>query len=95
MIYFITYILFSVIISLLSLNKRIGFVESLLISLFLTPIVGLAIVLKTKNNILTSHYSMKHTCNTCGDVISQKEKECPSCGTNVEFSYNTNELTFA
>ena len=87
--------MFSVIISLLSLNKRIGFVESLLISLFLTPIVGMAIVLRTKNNILTRHYSMKHACNTCGCMISQKEKECPTCGTDVEFSYNTNELTFA
>jgi rRNA maturation protein Nop10 len=93
--YFITYLILVLAVSLMSLTKRIGFTESLFIGLFLTPIVALIIVLKAKDNIQTHHYTMTHTCTVCGNSGIQEENECSSCGHEVEVVFNESKLTIA
>jgi rRNA maturation protein Nop10 len=95
MIYFIIYILLAFTVALASLTKRIGFAESLFISLFSTPVFGLIIVLKSKDNIITRHFTMKHTCSECGNQGIQEQKVCSICGNKMEISYNESKLTLA
>jgi len=56
MIYLITYLLLALAVSFFSLGKRISYLNVFFISLLFTPIIGLIIVLKTENNIITHHY---------------------------------------
>lgn len=72
----------------MSLGKRISFVEVFFISMFLTPIVGIIAVLKTKSNILKRHYYMTRTCESCDSVGFENEKVCPKCGDVLELSYH-------
>jgi predicted RNA-binding Zn-ribbon protein involved in translation (DUF1610 family) len=95
MIYFIIYILLAFAVALASLTKRIGFAQSLFISLFLTPVFGLIIVLKSKNNILMHHYKMNHSCSECGKQGIQAQNVCSSCGNEMEVSFNESKLTLA
>jgi len=95
MIYFIIYIVLALLVALVSLTKRIGFAESVFISLFLTPVVGLIIVLKAKNNILTRHYKMKHTCSECGNQGVQEHNICSHCGHEIEVSFDVSKLSIA
>jgi len=95
MIYFLIYIVLALLVALVSLTKRISFAESVFISLFLTPIVGLIIILKTKNNILTRHYTMKHTCSECGNKGIQEQNICSHCGHEMEVSFDVSKLTLA
>jgi len=95
MIYFIIYLFLALVVALFSLTKRIGFAESLFISLFLTPVVGFIIVFKTKDNILTRHYTMKHTCSVCGNQGVQEQNVCSDCGNEMDVSFNVNKLTLA
>lgn len=80
MVYLSIYLLLSLAISFFSLNKRVGFVEILYISLFLTPIVGLVSVLKADNNIITRHYSSNNNCPSCGLGNSKSKNICSDCG---------------
>ncbi len=80
MIYLITYLIFAVIVASLSVSRRITFAQSFLVSLFLTPIVGLIIVLKTKQNILFHRYFAKQTCPDCGNEFIISNNTCPKCG---------------
>ena len=94
MIYFIIYLFFSFAVSLISLSKRVSFVEIIFISLFLTPVMGLIIVLRTENNILTHHYTTTNICSSCGDNNQENESVCTHCG--VEMSYTEeNKLKLA
>ena len=95
MIYFIIYLILVLAVALVSLTKRIGFAESFFIGLFLTPVVGLVIVMKAKDNIQTRHYTMTHTCTTCGQNGIQEEKECSNCGHEIEVLFSESELTLA
>ncbi len=88
MIYLGTYFLFVVIVALASLNKRIGFVKSMLISIFLTPFVGLLVVLKTHSNIVLRRYIKTQACADCGNEISINEKTCKQCGYKAESFYS-------
>ena len=93
MMYFIIYLILVLAVALVSLTKRIGFAESFFIGLFLTPVVGLAIVMKAKDNIQTHHYTMKHTCTVCGNNGDQEENECSNCGNEIEVSFSESNLT--
>jgi len=89
MIYLVIYFLLVVIVALVSINKRIGFAESILISTFLTPFVGLLVVLKTHSNIMFRRYIKTQACADCGNEISINEKTCKQCGCKVESFYST------
>ncbi len=95
MIYLILYLLFAVAVALYSINKRIGFTESLFISILLTPIIGFIIVWKAKKSIQTFHYFMIHKCTSCGNIGIQKGKECSICGNEIEVSFSEQKLTIA
>ncbi|HJN05006.1 MAG TPA: hypothetical protein QF480_00175 [Bacteroidales bacterium] len=84
MVYFSIYLLLSISVSLISLGKRISFIEIFYISLFLTPIVGFITVLKAENNILTRHYTMTYTCTSCENGVVDNEKICPNCGEEMK-----------
>ena len=86
MIYFITYLLFSFAVSLISLSKRVSFIEIFFISLFLTPVMGLIIVLKTENNILTHHYTTTNICSSCGGDSRENESVCTHCGMEISYT---------
>jgi len=95
MIYFLTYLFLALLVAFVSLTKRIGFSESLFISIFLTPLLGLVIILKAKDNIQKYHYSMELTCTSCGNQSVQREKVCSHCGHQMEVLTNVSKLTLA
>ena len=86
MIYLIAYLLLALVVSVLSVNKRISYYEIFFISLFLTPVMGLITVLKADNNIITHHYTTSNTCSSCGNDGHENDKLCSNCGN--EMSYN-------
>ena len=86
MIYFITYLVLAFAVSLLSLSKRISFIEIFIISLLLTPVTGLITVVKAENNILTHHYTTTNACSSCGSDNTENDEVCTHCG--MEISYN-------
>ncbi len=86
MIYFITYLVLSFAVSLISLSKRISFIKVFIISLLLTPVTGLITVLKAENNIITHHYTTSNTCSSCGSDGHENDKRYSNCG--MEMSYN-------
>ncbi len=95
MIYIITYLTLALIVAFISLQKRISFEASLLVSIFATPIVGLIIVLKASDIIKTYRYTMFRTCPACGNKNSPKSTTCSKCGYKIVASFSENSLTFA
>ncbi len=90
MIYLITYLTLALAVSFFSLGKRISYLNVFFISLFFTPVIGLIIVLKTENNILTHHYITKLKCTSCDNEMTVNTKECPVCGKKVEVAFSEN-----
>ena len=86
MIYFIIYLFLSLAVSLLSLNKRISFIKIFIISLLLTPVMGLITVVKAENNILTHHYTTSNICASCGSDSFENDKVCSTCGEEILYS---------
>ena len=95
MIYFLIYLFLALAVAFMSLTKRIGFSESLFISLFLTPLVGFVIVFKAKDNIQKHNYTMERICTSCGNQSVHREKTCPHCGIEMEVLFNVNKLNLA
>lgn len=96
MVYLVIYVLLSLIISMLSFGKRINFIGALLISLFLTPIVGLISILKTDNNIITHHYTMTAICSSCNKQFEDSQKRCTDCGEETLVTYtDSNDVKVA
>jgi len=88
MIYIITYLLLALAVAFFSFGKRISYLGVFFISLLLTPVIGLIISMKTKNNILTHHYTSTHLCQGCDTESTENEKICPTCGNEMETSFN-------
>ncbi len=95
MIYLLIYLFLVLAVAFMSLTKRIGFSESLFISLFLTPLIGFVIVFKAKDNIQKHNYTMERTCTSCGNQSVHREKTCPHCGDEMEVLFNVNKLNLA
>ena len=84
MIFFITYLLISLIISFFSFGKRISFIGTLLINLLLTPVIGIISVMKADNNIITHHYTNTSICAYCNVEVTNLGSLCPICGKEME-----------
>lgn len=73
----IIYIFLVLLITYKGRKKQIGQVLLFLITFFLTPIVGIIIILEGKNKF---HYHVtQYKCRKCGYHFSEKHKECPHC----------------
>ena len=95
MIYLLTYLFLAFTVSFLSFGRRISYIEVFFISIFLTPIVGVAIALKAENNIRTHHYKRIYTCTSCDYISNENQDSCPVCGCEMETSYNEAKLKLA
>ncbi len=60
-------------------GKRISFFNSLLINIFLTPVIGIISVLKTERTVIIRRYKMIRTCDICENEYEGKEGKCPDC----------------
>lgn len=75
----ITYIGSSVLVSLLALRRRISITGAFLVSLFMSPIIGLITILKSQRNIIIKHYNTRYICPECNTEQSSKDHVCGLC----------------
>jgi predicted RNA-binding Zn-ribbon protein involved in translation (DUF1610 family) len=73
----IIYILLSVSVGIIARDRRIGFIQAFVFSLFLTPIAGLAVVMKSDKLIL--YHMVQYGCPECGYHSEKAEDYCPHC----------------
>ncbi len=79
-IYFIlAYLVVTVFVTTLAADRRISFGTAFIVSLFLTPVLGLFTILKTDKKIIVSHYSNKYRCPRCQSVYTRYNKYCTQC----------------
>ena len=73
----IIYLFIVISIAKLGSGRTCGGIKSLIVSLFLTPIIGLIYVLNSsqKNMLKIIHYR----CPVCGLEYTSKHRYCPSC----------------
>jgi len=72
-----TYLLFVLVIAYFGKDRTIGFFNTLLISLLLTPIAGLIVVVNSQKLIL--YHIVQHNCPECGYSYSEPHEFCPMC----------------
>lgn len=75
MIFALIYLLLCVLVANYAKNRTYGFLQTLIFSLILTPIVGLIVTLLSKEVIVKQTYKCKH----CGFVSVQNADFCPAC----------------
>jgi len=73
------YFLSAIVVSLLSIGRRISFINALTISIFLTPISGLITVLNTGRSLRVSRYITKYQCPQCKKEFTEPYFICPKC----------------
>jgi hypothetical protein len=73
----IAYFLFALGIAFWGKERTIGFFNSLVISLLLTPIAGFFVVLNSQKLIL--YHIVQHNCPECGYSFSEPHDYCPMC----------------
>lgn len=73
----IIYFVLSIAIAFLGHNRTIGFLNSLIVSLLLTPIAGLLVVMNSQKLIL--YHIVQHECPECGFSFDQNHDSCPLC----------------
>ena len=78
------YFILALVIAFLGKDKTIGFLNALIISVFLSPIAGLLVVLNSQKLIL--YHIVQHSCPECGFSFNEPHEFCPMCqkeGKNV------------
>jgi len=73
----IVYLVLSIIIAYLGRLRTVGFMQALIISILLTPIVGLIVVIHSSKLIL--YHIVQHECPECGYSFDSKHELCPLC----------------
>lgn len=73
----VSYTLTCLFIGLIGTKRRIGFKQSILLSVFLTPIIGLYAVLKSPKRIDYRVYRYK--CSRCKFSFTDQYAYCPHC----------------
>jgi hypothetical protein len=73
----IVYLVLSIIIAYLGKLRTVGFMQALVISILLTPIVGLIVVINSSKLIL--YHIVQHECPECGYSFDSKHDQCPLC----------------
>lgn len=78
---FVSWIILSVVFACIGSSRNIGFVLSLIACLFLSPLIGLIIILcsdKEKQTIITTT-TVSYTCKHCELKTSINSHYCPRC----------------
>jgi L-cystine uptake protein TcyP (sodium:dicarboxylate symporter family) len=73
------YILVCYLFSLAGKKREIGKRRLFWLSLFLTPVIGLAIFLGSQELKMNSYIEKKYKCERCGYVFSDYHENCPFC----------------
>ena len=75
----LTYILVVFLFSLLGARREIGRKNLFWVSLFLTPVIGLAFFLSSQHRKLNMYTEERFKCEECGYVFSEQHEHCPIC----------------
>ncbi len=75
----LTYILVVYLFSLLGARREIGKRRLFWVSLFLTPVIGLAFFLSSQHRKLNMYTEQRYKCEECGYVFSEQHEHCPIC----------------
>lgn len=73
----ITYLILSLGVAFWGNRRTIGFLNTLLIGLLLTPIFGLLVVYNSQKLIL--YHVVEHECPQCGYSFNEAHDHCPLC----------------
>lgn len=73
----IIYILLALGVALLGQSRKVGFIQSFVLSVLLTPIVGLMVVAHSDKKI--TYFEYQYHCPRCGYNFTDEQKECPYC----------------
>lgn len=73
----IIYLLLAVGVAFLGQNRKIGFVQSFVLSIFFTPIIGLALVARSDKKI--TYFEFQYHCPRCGYNFTEELEICPYC----------------
>ncbi len=75
----ITYIIASVLVTLLAIGRRISLSGAFITSLLMSPVIGLITILKTEKNINIKHYTTRYVCPECNIEYTQEKDCCDFC----------------
>ena len=75
----VIYIAVVFLFSLLGEKRDIGQRRLFILSLFLTPVIGLAFLLSSQHRKLTMYKEQRFKCDECGYVFSEYHDHCPIC----------------
>ncbi|MBN2173609.1 MAG: hypothetical protein JW731_05735 [Bacteroidales bacterium] len=75
----ILYILVVYLFSRLAKNREIGPRRLFWISLFLTPVLGLALLLSSHELKMKPYTEQNYKCERCGYIFSESYPHCPFC----------------
>jgi hypothetical protein len=75
--FWISWLVFAVVVGLISSSRGKGFAGSFLLSLFLSPIIGLLIVL------LTGDGQQRSACWQCKEQVIVGAAKCKHCGAEL------------
>ncbi|MBN1339370.1 MAG: hypothetical protein JXA03_08605 [Bacteroidales bacterium] len=73
------YILITWLFSLLGNFREIGSRRLFIISLFLTPVMGLAFLLSSQERKIIPYTEKSYKCERCGYIFSESYPHCPFC----------------
>lgn len=75
----LTYLIVVYLFSLLGDKREIGRKRLFWVSLFMTPVIGLAFLLSSQHRKLTLYKEERFKCDECGYVFSEYHDHCPIC----------------
>jgi len=75
----VSYIAFVYLLSLLGRSREIGQRRLFLLSLFLTPIMGLAFLIGSQERKMNPYYEASYKCERCKYTFSEPYEYCPFC----------------
>lgn len=75
----LVYLVVVYLFALLGEKRDIGKRRLFVISLFLTPVIGLAFLLSSQHRKITMYKEERFKCDVCGYVFSEHHEYCPFC----------------
>ncbi len=79
-IIFMAYFILSIITASHTRKSQLSFIQLFLISFFLTPITGAALLITLKKRSYKTEYHYK--CPSCGYYFTEVHSKCPQCITD-------------
>jgi len=76
---FIVYVVIVYLFSRIGKRREIGSQSLFWLSLFLTPIMGIAFYLNSQHKKMNLYTEERYKCNECGYVFSEPHEYCPFC----------------